>query len=114
MFNGDYNIMEKYELWKKGKFMVCPIVRLLGVSEPDHNLITQHLDVKEGLAIECKSTGDSYVVIALVKPDKDNEFYYKSIGSRIEDFCTSWEDVLVFREALKFSYSKMLEEQQYE
>ena len=89
-------------MWSKGNIRVHPITTIEGIQEHPFKIITRQRDVLEGLGIEYK-IDDSYIVIAFVKPDKDGICSYESIGTRIEDYCETWEDILVFREALNFA-----------
>lgn len=94
------------ELWNKGKFRVCPISRVKGIQTEPFDLIVEKVPIIEGLGIEYR-INDSYIVIAFVKPNKEGLCSYESIGTRIEDYCKTWKDILIFREALNFAINKI-------
>ena len=79
-----------------GRFRVYPITTLDSLK-----------DLSKGAEIEYQCADDSYVVIAFVTPDKDGYCSYESVGSRIETYCTTWEDIEKFRYCLKIAYSEV-------
>ena len=99
----------KVELWKRNKFRVCPIVKVVDVNhyKDSFELVTKQLDYKDGLAVECLLDDKSYYVIAFVRPNKDGVCSYESVGDRIEESCNDWNDTLMFREALKFAFENI-------
>ena len=96
------------ELWSKGDFRVHTISRLVGIQENPFNLVVAEVPITEGLGIEHK-VGESqdghpvYCVMAFMRPDKDGGCHYESVDSRIEEYCQTWDDILSFREALRFA-----------
>ena len=92
------------EIWSKGKFRVHTISRLVGIYESPFNLATKDVPIEEGLGIEsmCDDEGH-YVVIAFVRPNKDGVCSYDSVGDRIEEYCPTWGDTLLFREAFRLA-----------
>lgn len=70
------------------------------------------IDVMDGLAIEYNCSKDTedkdhYIVIAFVTPDKDGVCSYESVGDRIEKYCSTWEDVQIFRLCLKIAMEEI-------
>lgn len=102
-------------LWSEGKFRVNQISKLKGIQKEPFNLLVEKVPIKEGLGIEYK-IDDSYIVIAFVKPNKDGMCDYESVGTRIENTCETWDDVVIFRKALKFAMEEILKyvEEEYE
>ena len=85
------------------QFRVFPITTIDGIRP-----------ITEGLAIECQcfdkdGYDNSYVVIAFVRPDKDGDCSYESVGDRIEEYCPTWEDVQIFRMCLDIAKKEIKE-----
>lgn len=64
--------------------------------------------IYNGLAIEVKCDDEHYVVIAFVKYTEANTCTYQPIGTRIEDYCTTWEDILGFRKCLAVATEEII------
>lgn len=59
--------------------------------------------ISEGLAIEYFYEPSHCLVIANVYADSDGDYYYQSVGDRIETYCNTWGKVLQFRACLKIA-----------
>ena len=76
-------------------------------------------DVRDGLTIEYNCSKDTedkdnYIVIAFIRPDEDGVCSYEPVGDRIEKYCSTWEDVQIFRMCLdvaKKEIKKAIEEE---
>ena len=101
--------MAQIELYKTQNFRVAPITSLkinedltnLDIKNAAQYFVTN--PVTDGVAIECKEN-DHWLVLAFVYPEEDNTFSYKSVNTRIEDYCYNWTRVLEFRACLAAAY----------
>lgn len=59
--------------------------------------------ISEGLAIEYFYEPSHCLVIANVYADSDGDYYYQSVGDRIETYCNTWGKVVQFRACLKIA-----------
>lgn len=103
------------ELFKTQNFRVAQITTinlnkdLTGLSIQNANDYFTAEPIYEGVAVECRTEDNHWLVLAFVYPDEDNTFSYKSVNTRIEDYCYNWTRVMEFRTCLAAAYDIITE-----
>lgn len=106
------------EIYTTKNFRVMPIVSIRANKEANWAELnmknaSEYFEVNpitDGVAVEYKTDNTHSIVIAFVYPEKENQGYsYQSVGTRIEDYCTSWTKVLEFRACLSAAYEAIAE-----
>lgn len=105
------------EIYTTKNFRVMPIVSLKTNREVDWAELniknaSEYFEVHpiaDGVAIEYKIDNTHSVVIAFVYPEEDQSYSYQSVGTRIEDYCTTWTKILEFRTCLSAASEAIVE-----
>lgn len=105
------------EIYTTKNFRVMPIVSIKANKETNWAELnmknaSEYFEVNpitDGVAIEYKIDNTHCVVIAFVYPEEDQSYSYQPVGTRIEDYCTTWTKILEFRTCLSAAYEAITE-----